>query len=162
MSYADDLLDQTPAPQREGFTSFPHWRVTQAGPQGATTNWFSNHAEAAFFQLDHGGTITGVSCEDFESAWPWRRPHTHGASSDGERQRATELDTARSDANDCRVYWGSHGCELQRGHSGSHFCCCECVNHPDTGCVGTTPYYGDITHFYGEDARRSQRLGRLI
>ncbi len=98
MSYADDLLDQTPAPQREGFTNlYPHWKVVQAGPGGGTTNWFSNHAEAGFFQLAHGGTITGVSCEDFESAWPWRRPHLHGASSDGERQEATEP-TPRSDA----------------------------------------------------------------
>jgi hypothetical protein len=97
VSYADDLLDQTPAPQREGFTNFPHWRVTQTGPRGGTTNWFSNHAEAAFFQLAHGGTIAGVSCEDFEEAWPWRRPHIHGGGSVGERQETPEP-TPQSDA----------------------------------------------------------------
>ena len=55
----------------------------------------------------------------------------------------------------CRVFWGTHGCRLERGHHGPHFCvCCKCVTHPDTdtGCVGTAPYYGSITAFYGEDA----------
>jgi hypothetical protein len=42
---------------------------------------------------------------------------------------------------DCRVYWGSHGCDLERGHDGQHVC----------GC-GTPPYYGADTNFYGEDA----------
>lgn len=23
---------------------------------------------------------------------------------------------------DCRVYWGSHGCEKPRGHEGEHMC----------------------------------------
>lgn len=56
--------------------------------------------------------------------------------------------------SDCRVYWGSHGCDLEFGHEGPHFCCCECATHPDedSGCVGAWPYYGDITRFYGEDA----------
>ena len=100
MSYADDLLDNSPAPQREGFTNFAHWRVTQTGPRGGTTNWFSSRREAGQFQFEHGGTIAGVTCDDFEGGWPvgWRKPHKHGASPDGERQRATELDTARSDA----------------------------------------------------------------
>ena len=58
----------------------------------------------------------------------------------------------------CRVYWGSHGCSLLRGHAGDgHDCgCCECKNHPDAGdgvlCVATAPYYGPETRFYGEDA----------
>ena len=53
----------------------------------------------------------------------------------------------------CRVYWGSHGCQLERGHDGPHRCCCECVDHPDpdSGCNGAFPYYGPETHFYGED-----------
>ncbi len=60
--------------------------------------------------------------------------------------------------NPCRVYWGSHGCDLERGHEGAHDCgCCECgENHPDAGdgvlCVATAPYYGEQTRFYGEDA----------
>lgn len=57
----------------------------------------------------------------------------------------------------CRVYWGTHGCELQRGHEGQHDCgCCDCpdhdADHEDTGCVGKAPYYGPHTNFYGEDA----------
>jgi len=60
----------------------------------------------------------------------------------------------------CRVYWGSHGCHLVRGHDGHHLCCCDCVNHPDSdpesglldnGCVGAFPFYGPQTRFYGED-----------
>ena len=107
MSYSDDLFDSSPAPQREGFTNFDtdgtpnyqHWQVTQTG-LGGTTNWFTTYADAADFQVRHGGTITGATCDDFEEGWPadWRKAHTHGASSDGERRRATEPDTARSDA----------------------------------------------------------------
>jgi hypothetical protein len=58
----------------------------------------------------------------------------------------------------CRTYWGSHGCGLEKGHEGHHFCCCGCENHPDpdSGCVGKYPYYetysGKPTEFYGEDA----------
>jgi hypothetical protein len=54
----------------------------------------------------------------------------------------------------CRVYWGSHGCDLARGHEGPCDCgCCECESHPDpdSGCVGKFPYYGPDTNFYGED-----------
>ena len=54
----------------------------------------------------------------------------------------------------CRVYWGSHGCDLTRGHRGDCDCgCCECESHPDpdSGCVGKAPYYGPDTWFYGED-----------
>ena len=67
--------------------------------------------------------------------------------------------------NTCRVYWGSHGCELERGHAGHHECdCCECPDHEATQgnavdedgdeylCVAKHPYYGDPTNFYGEDA----------
>ncbi len=96
MSYSDDLFDQTPAPQREGFTNYRHWKVVQTG-QGGTTNWFASHSEAVFFKVDHGGILIGVTCEEFESAWPWPRPHLHGASPDGERQEATEP-TPQADA----------------------------------------------------------------
>jgi hypothetical protein len=55
----------------------------------------------------------------------------------------------------CRVYWGSHGCDLPQGHNGDCWCdCCECAAHPDedSGCVAGPPYYGPRTVFYGEDA----------
>jgi hypothetical protein len=63
----------------------------------------------------------------------------------------------------CRVYWGSHGCDLPRGHPADqpHDCgCCECGEHhpypdwPDENvlCVSRPPYYGPDTKFYGEDA----------
>lgn len=64
------------------------------------------------------------------------------------------------ETNDCRVYWGSHGCDLQRGHEGTCECwCCECPNgqhthEPDEEgvcCVAKYPYYGPETTFYGED-----------
>ena len=47
----------------------------------------------------------------------------------------------------CRVYWGSHGCHLERGHDGPHLCDEDCS-------VGAPPYYGPdvVTRFYGEDA----------
>jgi hypothetical protein len=57
----------------------------------------------------------------------------------------------------CRVYWGSHGCDLARGHADDCECdCCECGgSHPDAGdgvlCVAKAPYYGPETRFYGED-----------
>ena len=54
---------------------------------------------------------------------------------------------------ECRVFWGSHGCDLLRGHEGHHRCdCCECdVHEPGTECVGSHPYYGPDTSFSGED-----------
>lgn len=39
----------------------------------------------------------------------------------------------------CRVYWGSHGCNLQRGHDGEHRC--------DDGC----PPIDDYEAVFGED-----------
>lgn len=69
---------------------------------------------------------------------------------------------------DCRVYWGTHACSLDRGHEGTHKCtCCECPEGahdgvtapniegiPFTSCVGQAPYYGPEyeTILYGEDA----------
>ena len=66
--------------------------------------------------------------------------------------------------NPCRVYWGSHGCQLERGHEGTCECsCCICGEEhshetivDDTFgsivCVAKAPYYGSDTWFYGEDA----------
>jgi len=66
--------------------------------------------------------------------------------------------------DDCRVYWGSHGCRLTRGHEGPHLCDCAVDDwqdyielggyiYPDGVLnVGAPPYYGPDTHFYGEDA----------
>lgn len=53
----------------------------------------------------------------------------------------------------CRVYWGSHGCDLERGHDGHCECCCCCDGEHEGGgsCVGMHPYYGPETRFYGED-----------
>lgn len=67
---------------------------------------------------------------------------------------------------ECRVYWGSHGCSLPRGHTGGHVCSCafddefpcfdlltrEEIDLPGVLNVGMAPYYGPGTHFYGEDA----------
>ena len=54
----------------------------------------------------------------------------------------------------CRVYWGSHGCDLPRGHhlipGDDQHCRCECAADEE-GNVGGYPYYGLGTHFYGED-----------
>lgn len=67
----------------------------------------------------------------------------------------------------CRVYWGSHGCCLPRGHEGDHLCECTfedddpdkaMLPHMDdtpgegNGNVGRPPYYGPDTNFFGEDA----------
>jgi hypothetical protein len=65
----------------------------------------------------------------------------------------------------CRVYWGSHGCRLARGHDGPHVCDCavddegeydpvtrEYFDEPGVTNVGAPPYYGPETRFYGEDA----------
>lgn len=65
-----------------------------------------------------------------------------------------------TDDNECRVYWGSHGCDLPRGHDPvkqPHACdCCECRDHDRDheaeGCVALPPYYGPGTKFVGEDA----------
>lgn len=65
----------------------------------------------------------------------------------------------------CRVYWGSHGCKLERGHDGPHLC--ECADDPGVDPVtreyiedrqvvnvGAPPYYGPDTKFWGEDATK--------
>lgn len=62
----------------------------------------------------------------------------------------------------CRVYWGSHGCCLERGHDGEHLCICTFaedgsllphMDDDDNGNVGRAPYYGPDTRFYGDDAQ---------
>jgi len=61
----------------------------------------------------------------------------------------------------CRVYWNSHGCELERGHDGPHLCLCALEGgfdkltrkYPDGSInVGEPPYYGAETRFFGDDA----------
>lgn len=53
----------------------------------------------------------------------------------------------------CRVYWGSHGCRLVRGHDGDCECVCADKEADPLGAlnVGRVPYYGPDTEFYGED-----------
>ena len=67
----------------------------------------------------------------------------------------------------CRVYWGSHGCHLQRGHKGHHECQCARdeygnlepkVDEEGVHNVGAWPYYGRMTRFYGEDVSLWQRF----
>lgn len=68
----------------------------------------------------------------------------------------------------CRVYWGTHGCCLPRGHEAmgiGHFC--ECAwwwDQPQDAAArasdaaegiynpGAPPHYGKHTGYYGEDA----------
>lgn len=69
----------------------------------------------------------------------------------------------------CRVYWGSHGCSLARGHEGEHVCDCSIApdgsllphmnDAPGSGNVGRAPYYGPDTRFYGEDAPTAASQG---
>ena len=70
--------------------------------------------------------------------------------------------TRFSGPTECDTFWGSHGCQLERGHDGHHNCCCECVDHPDPGslCVGTHPYYGPSvpTYFFGADAPEGSEM----
>jgi hypothetical protein len=72
----------------------------------------------------------------------------------------------------CEVFWGSHGCNLEKGHEGFHRCCC---TDPEEGevidpvtrtyvggemdgvlNVGTWPYYGPETKFYGAHVRENE------
>lgn len=59
----------------------------------------------------------------------------------------------------CRTWWNTHGCKLDRDHEGPHICdCCVCDDHAEDadelGCVGAPPYYGPDTQFFGEDVGR--------
>lgn len=49
----------------------------------------------------------------------------------------------------CRVYWGTHGCRLERGHPGDCLCSPTC----QADGVGKPPYYGPDTRFYGKDVQ---------
>lgn len=75
--------------------------------------------------------------------------------------------------NDCRVYWGTHGCKLERGHDGPHVCDCaddpdidpetrEYRSEPGVFNVGAPPYYGPETRFYGGDADRLRPRDPLV
>ncbi len=68
-----------------------------------------------------------------------------------------------SDPDPCEVFWGSHGCDLPRGHDG--YCRCDCADDEDAvplaegGCnVGAYPYYGPETILYGRDVREAWGL----
>lgn len=50
----------------------------------------------------------------------------------------------------CRVYWGSHGCSLVRGHQGSHVCIDEFPE--EAGDVLCSVPTGNA-HLFGEDFR---------
>ena len=58
----------------------------------------------------------------------------------------TRLRLERGRMSVCRVYWGSHGCDIPRGHRSRHRCDCS-----STG-------YGWPTRFYGEDLRLRDRV----
>lgn len=55
----------------------------------------------------------------------------------------------------CRVYWGSHGCDLPKGHhlgeGPDRFCRCDCVDSASELGDGGVLYYGPDTRLYGED-----------
>lgn len=47
---------------------------------------------------------------------------------------------------DCRVYWGGHGCEFERGHAGrQHRCHGDACPQPEMG------------YMYGEDTTSAER-----
>lgn len=55
-------------------------------------------------------------------------------------------------ARGCDVNWGSHGCDLPRGHD--PYCRCDCGvpdEDDEINPVGIYPYYGPETIFYGDD-----------
>lgn len=45
----------------------------------------------------------------------------------------------------CRTYWGSHGCELNRGHDGPHYCGDEAGPCCGLNLDGTVRYWDDAT-----------------
>ena len=83
----------------------------------------------------------------------------------GNRERAKRREM---DHGPCRVYWGTHGCCLERGHDGPHLCECaddedvdpvtrKYLSDPQLVNVGAPPYYGPDTRFYGEDTTADER-----
>ena len=79
----------------------------------------------------------------------WYRTEFRTESEDGVRLEGVLNPEAHEVS--CQVYWGSHGCERPNGHKGAHWCdCCDCKNHPESGCVAGPPYYGADTRFFGE------------
>ena len=88
----------------------------------------------------------------------------------GRRAKAERRAVAATREEWCRVYWGTHGCHLPRGHDGPHLCDCAydegvdpCTRrYPDgTVNVGAPPYYDlpEGTHFYGPDTTETERNG---
>lgn len=55
---------------------------------------------------------------------------------------------------DCDVYWGSHGCDLERGHAGDHRCG---VGDPEGEC--SRPYGWSL---YGHDVTKEDRARYCI
>ena len=116
----------------------------------------------------------GMSMAEFTASLPKPRPHCLPGCNRIDGHDGRDVDACMRDGAPlnpsasfqfCRVYWGSHGCDLERGHAEHdgtpHDCgCCECGEHhpypdwPDEGvlCVAREPYYGPETRFYGEDA----------
>jgi len=78
-----------------------------------------------------------------------------------EIQNLFDTAQARVDAGKCRVYWGTHGCQLPRAHDTErepHLCsCADDPEEPGVTNAGRPPYYGPDTWFYGEDAPEQAR-----
>lgn len=84
------------------------------------------------------------NCKDHGRRWTDQESPTGRCPTCGEQIASIE------EWQDCRVFWGSHGCKLERGHEGPHLC--ECADPDEEGNVGGPPYYGPDTRFWGEDA----------
>lgn len=97
-------------------------------------------------------TSIAVTASAAPSRGGLRHDHQGAKGNDGSR---VSVGHSRTMTNNCRVYWGSHGCKLERGHDGD--CVCVCAAREDwqgDGNVGASPYYGPDARFYGEDAAR--------
>lgn len=51
---------------------------------------------------------------------------------------------------DCRVFWGTHGCSLTRGHEGPHYCGDESGPCSGLNSDGTIRYWDDATFEWTE------------
>jgi hypothetical protein len=124
----------------------------------------NGEADAAFIAAARSDvpTLAGMvravvtACDDAVRASPLRSIGHIGAGGEAVLVRAIRA-ALHAEFPYCRVYWGSHGCGLDRGHPGHHVCtsCKEAEDyepgHP--GEVGDFPYYGpEYTNFWGEDA----------
>jgi len=107
----------------------------------------------------HGFTVDGDGTTTFETNERGERenvvftPHPPATPREIAADELVRLD------RHCRVYWGTHGCDLERGHRGTHRCL-----HDDWSSQtdeDEAPYedstgYGWMTWYYGEDAPRIQ------